>query len=90
LFFGHISTSGINITVVDTSIGTINPGGLSLFDNVALDVIVGLVNSVLGLGFPLPVAKGIALDNQEILLNDGFVGISADITLNPAMMTLLI
>lgn len=76
--FGQVTNLKLTVGVLDSVIGTIDLSNLQLIIDVALPVVTGVLNGVLGAGIPLPLIPYITLVNPQVVFGDGYFGIATD------------
>jgi hypothetical protein len=75
-----------NLTLNSTNVGPINVDLLSIFAGVTLeDVIVPILNVLLGTGLPIPSADGLTLTNATLTTGDGYILLGSDFTFAPSI-----
>jgi hypothetical protein len=74
------------LTLNSTNVGPINVNLLSIFAGVTLeDVIVPILNVLLGTGLPIPSADGLTLTNATLTTGDGYILLGSDFTFTPSI-----
>ena len=72
----NVTTAACQLTVTNSSVGTVDAGGLALLvDFVLTDFLLPLANAVLNVGFPLPSLDGLQLSGASIFYATGFAGV---------------
>jgi hypothetical protein len=75
-----------NLTLNSTNVGPINVNLLSIFAGVTLeDVIVPILNVLLGTGLPIPSADGLTLTNATLTTGEGYILLGSDFTFAPSI-----
>lgn len=84
---GKVSYLGAELSVLQSSIGTVNVNLLNTLINFLFtDILVPTVNGIFSNGLPFPAVDGVSLTNTHIDFGDNFVTIGTNFVFNPALI----
>lgn len=76
--YGKVTQLKIDVTVASSLVGTINTAPFTGILHALTPIVQGLLNTLLGLGMPLPFSQGFTLTNPIVSIEQGFIAIAAN------------
>ncbi|KAI6654702.1 hypothetical protein LOD99_2581 [Oopsacas minuta] len=81
---GKIESLDLEVSILDTEVGTINATKITdLIRLLGNSLIIPLVNSFAGVGWPIPAIDGIELEDTELILRNDYILIGTDVNYVP-------
>jgi hypothetical protein len=82
-FYLKVASSETKLSVIDSSVGTIDLSLAQGFISFLSPIIVKLIDEMLANGFPVPLSKGFSLANPSIVFFNQYLGLEADFHYQP-------